>query len=140
MGIKVDRSFEQIKIGDTASLSKTISETDIYLYAGITGDYNPVHINKEVAAGSIFKERIAHGMLTAGLLSAVIGCQLPGEGTIYLSQNLKFTAPVKIGDTVTATVEVIGKQEEKKRLSLKTICTNQYGQIVINGEALVKCG
>lgn len=132
--------FEQIKIGDTASLSKTISETDVYLYAGITGDFNPVHINREAAAGSIFKERIAHGMLTAGLISAVIGCRLPGEGTIYLSQNLKFTAPVKIGDTITARVEVIGKQEDKKRLSLKTICANQLGQIVIEGEALVKCG
>jgi len=85
--------FKQIKIGDNTSLSKTISETDVYLYAGSTGDFNPVHINKEAAASSIFKERIAHGMLTSGLISAVIGCRLPGEGTIYLSQSLKFTAP-----------------------------------------------
>lgn len=132
--------FEKIRIGDSSSLSKTISETDVYLYAGITGDFNGVHINREFAAGSVFKEPIAHGMLTAGLISAVIGCRLPGEGTIYLSQSLKFTAPVKIGDTVTATVEVIGKLEDKKRLVLKTICSNQRGQTVIEGEALVKCG
>ncbi|WP_347489795.1 MaoC family dehydratase [Desulfoscipio sp. XC116] len=132
--------FEQIKIGDNASLSKTMSETDVYLYAGISGDFNPVHINKEAAAGSIFKERIAHGMLTAGLISAVIGCKLPGEGTIYLGQNLKFTAPVRIGDTVTAIVEVIGRKEDKRRLTLKTTCFNQLGEIVIEGEALVKCG
>ncbi|WP_449241080.1 MaoC family dehydratase [Desulfoscipio gibsoniae] len=132
--------FEQIKIGDNASLSKTMSETDVYLYVGITGDFNPVHINKEAAAGSIFKERITHGMLTAGLISAVIGCKLPGEGTIYLGQNLKFTAPVRIGDTVTAIVEVIGRKEDKRRLTLKTTCFNQLGEIVIEGEALVKCG
>lgn len=132
--------FEQIKIGDNASLSKTMSETDVYLYAGISGDFNPVHINKEAAAGSIFKERIAHGMLTAGLISAVIGCKLPGEGTIYLGQNLKFTVPVRIGDTVTAIVEVIGRKEDKRRLTLKTTCFNQLGEIVIEGEALVKCG
>ncbi|MFZ5596924.1 MAG: MaoC family dehydratase [Bacillota bacterium] len=131
--------FESIKVGDSASFSKTVSETDIYLYAGITGDFNGVHINSQLAAGSIFGERIAHGMLSAGFISTVIGTKLPGEGTIYMSQSLRFTAPVKIGDTVTATVEVLEKKDEKRRLRLSTVCTNQDGRKVIEGEALVQC-
>lgn len=131
--------FEELKTGDKTSFSKTISETDIYLYAGITGDLNGAHVNSQYAAQSIFGERVAHGMLSAGLISTVLGTRLPGEGTIYLSQTLKFIAPVKIGDTVTATVEVLEKFEAKRRVRLSTVCENQRGQKVIEGEALVMC-
>lgn len=131
--------FEDLKIGDKASFSKTISEADIYLYAGITGDFNGAHVNSQYAAQSLFGERIAHGMLSAGLISTVMGTRLPGEGTIYLSQTLKFIAPVKIGDTVTATVGVLEKFEAKRRVRLSTVCENQRGQKVIEGEALVMC-
>ncbi|WP_378955773.1 MaoC family dehydratase [Pelosinus sp. sgz500959] len=132
-----DRQFAEIQVGDTASMSKTVSEYDVYTYAGITGDFNPVHINSEFAKTSLFKERIAHGMLSAGFISAVLGTTLPGANTIYLGQELAFKAPVKIGDTVTATVEVIEKIEAKHRLILKTVVTNQEGTIVIDGKATV---
>lgn len=131
--------FESIKVGDKASFSKTVSESDIYLYAGITGDLNPAHVDGEFAAKSIFCERVAHGMLSAGFISAILGTRLPGEGAIYLSQTLRFTSPVKIGDTITATVEVLEKIEAKRRVRLSTICQNQIGQRVIEGEALVMC-
>lgn len=110
-------NYEDIQIGDKASFTKTISESDIYQFAGITGDYNPVHINSEYANQSVFKERVAHGILTAGFISAVLGTKLPGTDTIYLSQNLDFKAPVKIGDTVTAEVEVLEKKDRKKNNS-----------------------
>lgn len=122
-------------VGQTASLSKTISESDVYLFAGITGDMNPAHINEEYAKTTHFKKRIAHGILTTGLISAVLGTRLPGSGSIYLGQTLKFTAPVYIGDTITATVEIISIDEEKNRATLTTVCTNQNGQTVITGEA-----
>ncbi|MFZ5632622.1 MAG: MaoC family dehydratase [Bacillota bacterium] len=131
--------FESIRVGDQASFSKTVGETDIYLYAGITGDFNGVHLNSQYAAGSVFGERVAHGMLSAGFISTVLGTRLPGEGSVYLSQTLKFTAPVKIGDTITATVEVLEKIEAKRRVRLSTVCVNQRGQRVIEGEALVMC-
>ncbi len=126
-----------IKIGDTANFQKTITETDVYLYAGITGDNNPAHINAVEAEKGRFKERIAHGMLVAGLVSAVLGVKLPGPGTIYLGQEMKFTAPVKFGDTVDAVVEVIEKKEEKNIIRLKTVCTNQDGTVVLDGIATV---
>lgn len=132
----MSKSYEQIQVGDQGSFEKTISETDIYLFAGITGDLNPAHINQRVAENSMFKGRIAHGMLSAGLISAVLGMELPGPGTIYLSQNLKFMAPVYIGDTVKAVAEVIEKLE-KGRIKLKTTCYNQDGKIVLDGEAVV---
>lgn len=128
--------FEDLAIGQTASFGKTISEADILMFAAVSGDTNPVHINAEAAAASMFKERIAHGMLSAGLISAVLGTRLPGEGTIYLAQNLKFRAPVKIGDTVTATVEVTALDAAKKRVTLSTVCT-VGGKPVIEGEATV---
>ena len=133
----MEKDLEKINIGDKAEFTKTISETDIYLYAGITGDFNPVHINKEYSKTTIFKERVAHGMLSAGLISTVLGNQLPGPGAIYLSQVLNFVAPVKIGDTVTAEVEVIGKDLQRRIVRLKTVCRNQEGVPVINGEASV---
>ena len=99
-------TIQQLKLGDSASHSKTISETDVYLFAGITGDLNPAHVNESVASASRFGGRIAHGILSAGLISAVLAMQLPGPGTIYLGQELKFTRPVRFGDTVTATCTV----------------------------------
>lgn len=132
-------TFEEIKAGDRASFTKTVSESDIYLYAGITGDMNPAHVDSQYAAKSIFGERVAHGMLSAGFISAVLGTRLPGEGAIYMSQTLRFIAPVKIGDTITATVEVLEKIEAKRRVRLSTVCENQSGQKVIEGEALVMC-
>lgn len=133
----IGKTMEELKIGDSAFFQKTISESDVYLYAGITGDQNPAHINEVVAKEGMFKERIAHGMLTAGLVSAVLGVQLPGPGTIYLGQTLKFTAPVRFGDTIKAEAEVIEKRVEKNIVILKTICTNQNGDLVLKGEATV---
>lgn len=129
--------MKKIKIGDFAENTKTISECDVYLFAGITGDLNPAHTNEVAASKTMFKGRIAHGMLSAGLVSAVLGMKLPGPGTIYMGQTLKFTAPVKFGDTITARAEVIERNEEKNRLKLKTTCVNQNGKLVLDGEALV---
>lgn len=131
-------SYEEIRIGDKASFTKTISESDVYQFAGITGDFNPVHVNSEFANQTIFKERIAHGLLTAGFISAVLGMKLPGPDTIYLSQKVDFKSPVKIGDTITAEVEVLEKKDPKKIIRLRTIVKNQLDQIVIDGEAVVK--
>ena len=128
--------LDELRVGMTASTGKTITEADILLYAAVSTDTNPVHINAEAAAAGPFKERIAHGMLTAGLISAVLGMQLPGPGTVYLGQTLRFRAPVKIGDTVTATVEVTDIAVEKKRATLKTVCS-VAGKTVIEGEATV---
>ena len=130
-------SYEEIHIGDTASFTKTISESDVYQFAGITGDFNPLHINSEYANHSIFKERVVHGALTVGFISAVLGTKLPGTDTIYLSQKVDFKVPVKIGDTVTAEVEVLEKKDRKKIIRLRTIVKNQLGEIVIDGEAIV---
>lgn len=129
--------YEDIQIGDTAVFSKTITEFDIYQFAGVSGDFNPVHINEEFAKNSFFKGRIAHGILTGSFISTVIGTQLPGPNTIYLSQNFRFTAPVRIGDTVKATVEVVDKRDDKKIIKLKTVVFNQHEEIVVDGEAVV---
>lgn len=131
------KSIDQIKVGDAAEFAKTVTETDIYLYAGITGDFNPAHVNEAYAKNTFFKTRIAHGMLTAGFISAILANQLPGPGTIYLKQELTFLAPVHIGDTITGRVEVLELISEKNRLKLKTVCTNQNGIVVLDGEALV---
>jgi len=129
-------TFEQLHLGQSASVGKTITEADILMYAAVSTDTNPVHLNAEIAAASQFGERIAHGMLSAGLISAVLGTQLPGPGTIYMGQTLRFRAPVKIGDTVTATVEVTALDPAKKRVTLKTTCA-VAGRVVIDGEATV---
>lgn len=131
------KTIDEIKIGDTSQFSKTVSETDIYLYAGITGDLNPIHINEQYASNTFFEGRIAHGMLLGGFISAVLGCQLPGPGAIYIKQSLSFLAPVKIGDTITTEAEVIEIDVEKNRVVLRTSCTNQEGTVVLDGEALV---
>lgn len=131
------KSIKDIKLGDKEFMQKTVTETDIYLYAGITGDLNPAHINEEYAKKTFFKTRIAHGMLTGGFISAVLGTKLPGPGTIYLSQDLKFTAPVRIGDTINAEVEVIEIIKDKNKVKLKTTCVNQNGETVLQGTAVV---
>jgi 3-hydroxybutyryl-CoA dehydratase len=127
------------EIGASASFSRTITEADIATYAELTGDRNPVHLDEQYAAGTRFGRRIAHGMLTAGLISAVLGTQLPGPGAIYLSQSLRFLAPVAIGDTITARVEVVAQRPEKRLLTLRTECVNQDGTPVLIGEAVVTC-
>jgi 3-hydroxybutyryl-CoA dehydratase len=133
----IGKTFDQLNVGDSDRFSKTVTDADVYLFAGVTGDLNPAHIDEAYAQGTFFKTRIAHGMLSAGFISAVIGTRLPGPGTVYMQQKLAFLAPVRIGDTVTATVEVIEKIEEKKRIRLKTVCFNQEGIKVTDGEALV---
>lgn len=131
-------AYADMNVGDSASLSKTVTESDILSFAGLTMDFNPVHVNAEYAKESIFKERIAHGMLSAGFISAVLGTTLPGPNAIYLGQELKFTAPVKIGDTVTATATITEKKDEKRILKLKTVVTNQHGEVVVDGNAVIK--
>ncbi|MFV0352412.1 MAG: MaoC family dehydratase [Oscillospiraceae bacterium] len=129
------KSIAQIQMGDSAYVEKTISESDVYLYAGIVGDNNSAHINAVEAEKGIFKKRIAHGMLGAGLISAALGTQLPGPGCIYLGQDLRFTAPVYFGDTIRATVTVSEIKPEKNIVRLVTVCTNQDGKTVIEGTA-----
>ena len=128
--------FEDLEVGMSASFAKTITEADIVLFAGASGDNNAVHINEEFAKGTVFEGRIAHGMLTASVISAAIAGRLPGPGTIYLGQNLRFKAPVRPGDTVHATVTVKELFPEKRRVSLTTVCTVN-GKVVIEGDALV---
>ncbi len=126
----------RFKVGEKASASRTVTEADVVLFGGVTGDLNPAHFDEAWARTTRFGGRIAHGMLTAGYVSAVLGMRLPGPGTIYLSQTLRFTSPVRIGDTITATVEV-AEIIEDKRLRLITTATNQDGKRVLEGEALV---
>ena len=133
----IGKTIHELKLGEKAEFTKTVSESDIYLYAGVTGDLNPAHINQTYAEKTHFKTRIAHGMLTAGFVSAVVGNKLPGYGTVYVKQELSFLAPVRIGDTVTARVEVVEIMDEKKLARLKTICINQEGAKVLDGEAIV---
>ena len=133
----IGKTIQELNVGETARVAKTISESDVYLYAGITGDFNPAHVNESYAQGTFFKTRIAHGMLTAGLISNVLANQLPGPGTIYLRQELNFLAPVGIGDTITAHAEIIEIMADKNRVRLKTECINQDGTKVIDGEAVV---
>lgn len=130
-------SIDELILGQSASLAKTISESDVYLYAGVSGDNNPAHVNEQYASGTRFGGRIAHGMLSAGLISAVLGTKLPGPGAIYLGQTLKFMAPVYFGDTVTATATIRELDSEKNRAILDTTCTNQNGTVVITGEAVI---
>jgi 3-hydroxybutyryl-CoA dehydratase len=128
--------FEDLSVGQEASLSKTVSEADIVAFAEISGDKNPVHTDAQYAAGTMFKERIAHGMLSAAYISAVFGMKLPGPGAIYISQTLNFKAPVKIGDTVVTTVKVIELITEKKRARFETVCSVN-GKAVVQGEAVL---
>ena len=131
------KKIDELKVGDCAEFSKTVSESDVYLFAGVTGDLNPAHIDQCYAEKTHFKTRIAHGMLGAGFISAVIGTRLPGPGTIYLNQTLEFLAPVNIGDTITARVMVTDILSEKKHVQLETTCVNQHGEKVLDGRAMV---
>lgn len=133
----IGKTINELNLGDRAEFTKTVSESDVYLYAGVTGDFNPAHINESYAEKTFFKTRIAHGMLPAGFISAILGTRLPGPGTIYIGQTLNFTAPVQIGDTITASVEVAEIMADKNRIRLKTVCENQNGVIVLDGEAVV---
>lgn len=129
------KSIQELEIGDSAQISKTITEGDIDLFARATGDFNPVHLDQAYAEKTMFKGRIAHGLLSVGLLSTVLGNILPGHGTIYLSQEVKFLAPVRIGDTIIAKVEIIELIPEKNRAKFRTTCMNQDGKIVVDGIA-----
>jgi 3-hydroxybutyryl-CoA dehydratase len=126
--------FEDLSVGQSAIFAKTVTETDVVTFAGVSGDFNPVHINEEFAKNTPFKGRIAHGMLSAAFISTVFGTKLPGPGCIYVSQTLKFKAPVRIGDTVVARVEVTALVPEKKFATFKTTCS--VGEkVVLDGEA-----
>lgn len=131
------KTIDQIAKGDVSEFTKTVSESDIYQYAGITGDFNPAHVNEAYASKTFFKKRIAHGMLSAGFISAILGNHLPGPGSIYVKQELNFMAPVYIGDTITARAEVIHVDKEKNRVTLSTNCFNQEGTMIIKGEAVL---
>lgn len=131
------KTVHDMKIGDSAEFSKTVTETDIYVLAGITGDFNPAHVDEQYAKTTHFKKRIAHGMLSAGFISTVLGTKLPGCGAVYMKQDLKFLAPVYIGDTITARAEVIDINVEKNRVTMKTTCTNQEKTLVLDGTALL---
>lgn len=126
-----------LQVGDTASQTKTITDTDIHAFADLMGDHNPVHLDDDYAQKTRFGRRIAHGMLSASLISAVLANQLPGEGTVYLSQTLQFVAPVFPGDTVTARVTITKIREDKGIVTLATLCTNQRDEPLIKGEAVV---
>jgi len=130
------QTYDDLQIGQSASVTKTISEYDVYTYAGITGDFNPVHINAPYAEGTFFKERIAHGMLVASFVSTVLGTKLPGPGAVFISNTANFLAPVRFGDTITATCTVVEKME-KGRVKLEASVTNQNGETVMTGESLV---
>ncbi|MEI7609698.1 MAG: MaoC family dehydratase [Rhodospirillaceae bacterium] len=128
--------LEDLTVGMSAAYAKTVTETDIVMFAGITGDANPVHLNQDYAAATPFKGRIAHGMLSVGFISAVLGTKLPGPGSIYISQTLKFKAPVRVGETVVARATITEIVPERKRVTLKTVC--MVGDtVVIDGEAIV---
>ena len=127
-----------LRVGDTAALTRTITDRDVRAFAELTGDHNPVHLDEEYAAATRFGRRIAHGMLSASLLSAVIANELPGRGSIYLSQTLQFVAPVFIGDAVMARVTVTKIREDKPVVTLETVCTNQRREQVLKGEAVVR--
>ena len=125
-------------VGDAASVTKTITEEDLVLFAKVSLDVNPVHFDEAVASKTRFGGRVAHGMISAGLISAVIGTKLPGPGAMYLGQTLKFLAPVRIGDTITATATVKAVRADKPIFTLETVCTNQAGERVLEGEAVVR--
>ncbi len=128
--------FEDLEEGMSATFGKTITDADICIFAGVSGDTNPVHLNDEFAAGTMFKTRIAHGMFGAALISAVLGTKLPGPGCIYVNQTLKFKAPVRVGDTLVAKATVKSKAADKGFVTMETVCT-VAGKTVIDGEAML---
>ncbi len=126
-------SYDEITIGQTATYSKQVEERDILLFAAVSGDVNPVHLDATFAAQTPFAERIAHGMLSGAVISAALAMKLPGPGTIYLSQSLRFRAPVKIGDTITVTLEVTDKKDKRRMVTLDCKTHNQEGVLVVSG-------
>ena len=130
-------TIDSIALGDSAQITRRVTDADIAGFVDAVGDYNPVHSDREYAAGTVFKEPIAPGIWTAGLVSAVIGTRLPGPGAIYVSQDLRFLKPVKPGDSISARVEVVEVNREKNRIRLRTVCTNQRAEEVLSGEAVV---
>lgn len=131
-------TLSEMHVGDSASFTKTITQTDVYNFAGVSGDFNPAHVDAISASKGMFGQPIAHGMLVASLISTVLGTKLPGPGVIYMGQELKFVRPVYYNDTVTATVTVKEIVPEKKKVVLDTICTNQDGATVISGTAVMR--
>lgn len=129
--------FATLAVGDSASSTKIVTDTDVVLYAAVTGDLNPMHVDEAMAGASRFGARIAHGMLTAGHLSALMATQLPGPSAVYVSQSLRFVRPVRIGDAITSRVEVRELFHAKRMVQLATTCTNQHGKIVLDGVAMI---
>lgn len=129
---------QKLKVGDSASLRRVFTEADVQDFARISGDDNPIHLDKDFAEASIFGRQIVHGMLVASLFSGLIGGKLPGRGAIYLGQNISFRAPVFIGEQVTASVEIKSIREDKPIMTMSTICKNNQDKVVIEGEAIVK--
>jgi 3-hydroxybutyryl-CoA dehydratase len=137
MDFELGKSYHQLKIGEEASFTKTITETDVYLFAGISGDFNPMHVNEEFAKKTPFKTRIAHGALPQSLIAPVLGMKLPGLGTIAVEISCRFKAPVFFGDTIMATARVVEKIEKKQWVRMALIWTNQHGKPIAEGEAVV---
>ncbi len=137
MNFELGKSYDEIQIGDEASFSKTITETDVYLFAGISGDFNPMHVNEEYAKQTPFKTRIAHGALPQSLIAPVLGMKLPGLGTVAVEINCRFKAPTFFSDTITASARVTEKIEEKRWVRMALTWTNQRGDIIAEGEAVV---
>ncbi len=132
-----ERSYEQIEIGESFSVTKGITDAEVTNFAGVIGDFNPIHFDHEYVKTTMFGKRLAHGMLTASFISTAIGCGLPGRGALYLSQDIKFVKPVYIGDTITARVEVLEKIDRKRQIILKTTVCNQNSEVVVDGKAIV---
>lgn len=130
-------TYGEINIGDSANITRSLTKKDIQLFAIVTGDMNPAHLDETYAKTDIFQQIVGHGMWTASMFSALLGMQLPGLGTIYLSQTLKFLRPVKLGDTITASVRVIAKDDKNQRITMQTLCANEKGEHVLEGEAVV---
>ncbi len=129
--------YSDLKIGQTAEYKRTITEEDIEKFADVSGDHNPIHLDEIYATKTFFKGRIAHGMLSVSFISTVLAQELPGPGSIYLKQEIDFRKPVRIGDTITARVEIIYKDDEKERITLRTTCVNQHDELVVDGKAVV---
>jgi len=133
----VSMTFEELELGQAARLTRVVSRADIHTFADLCGDFNPVHLDENYAATSLFKAPIAHGMLTGSLISAVFGMKLPGAGAIYISQTLNFRGPVYIGDEITAEVEIADLYQAKNRVKFQCLCRNQDGKTVLSGEAIL---
>ncbi|MCD6298102.1 MAG: MaoC family dehydratase [Deltaproteobacteria bacterium] len=137
MDFELGKSYDELQIGEDASFSKTITETDVYLFAGISGDFNPMHVNEEFAKTTPFKTRIAHGVLPQSLIAPVLGTKLPGLGTVAVEISCRFKAPTFFGDTITAKAEVAEKLEKKRWVRMALTWTNQRGETIAEGEAVV---